>query len=155
MKIVSMSNKNFQKLLQQSFSFSNKDDWKRTATSELNGIDPFQQLLWKNTDGISFLPYYDKEDRSPLSYLDGYISSQSKDSFPGGRRWINQPDEFVSEELTANSSALNHLANGADGVLFYFTDRIPDFSKLLSDIHPEYCVLSFQGPFSPAHLSTF
>ncbi|HYG02675.1 MAG TPA: methylmalonyl-CoA mutase family protein [Chryseosolibacter sp.] len=133
------------KLLAQTFPKSNKDEWKKIATSELNGNEPFNQLTWKIQDELGFLPYYDKQILQDISLRDRFIQRSKKDSFLGNRAWYNQPMVSVTSDAESNKSALEHLKNGADGVLFNLRESQPDLSKLLNEIEPEYCALSFSG----------
>lgn len=149
-----MEETNFQRLLRQSFPASTREDWERVAASELNGNEPFKHLAWKDDDDIELLPYYDAGDASAFSYLDRFILPAEKDSFSAGRAWFNLPGEFVTEELSANASALEHLANGADGIHFHI-DKDTDLLKLLAGIMPQYCLLSFQAPFTTQILKSF
>jgi methylmalonyl-CoA mutase len=142
-----MADKNFQQLLKQSFSASDKKDWIRIATAELNGSEPFKNLVWKDRDNIEHLPYYDKDDSSRFSYLRAFDLPPSVSQFSGNRSWINQPAVASNDESTANSIALAHLSSGADGIIFHLTTANHDFTKLLKDIQPSYCEISFKGDF--------
>lgn len=133
------------KLLENTFPKSNKDEWRKVASGELNGNEPFKQLAWNIGDSLTFSPYYDKQDLQHFSLHGKFIQRGKKDSFLGNRAWYNQPMVSVSNDADANKSALEHLRNGADGVLFKLSGSKPDLSKLLSEIEPEYCALSFNG----------
>jgi methylmalonyl-CoA mutase len=150
-----MADKIFQQLLKQSFSASDKNDWVRIATAELNGSEPFKNLVWKDRDNIEHLPYYDKDDSFPLSYLRHFDLPASNDQFSGNRRWINQPSVAFKDESDGNSIALTHLASGADGIIFHLTRADHDLTKLLKDIQPSYCEISFRGNFQDGSLDAF
>lgn len=140
-----MDENSFRRLLQRDFPKTNKDHWKLAATSELNGSEPFNKLAWNDKDKIKFFPYYDRPDRSSLEYPENFFLAASEKTFSGARSWNNLPGITVTEELAANKHALDHLSNGADGILFYLKrDRI-DLSKLIASITAEYYQLSFHG----------
>jgi methylmalonyl-CoA mutase len=141
-----MAENNFFKLLEASFPKSNRDDWKKTATKELNGNEPFTDLLWKDRDELVFYPYYDKEDLIDLHFYNNFNPKPSTDSFLGNRSWSNLPNVTVLNDVTANKIALEHLQNGADGILFDVSNSAAsDIDKLLTGIQWEYCTLSFKG----------
>jgi methylmalonyl-CoA mutase len=150
-----MGEKSIQKLLEQSFSKSSKQEWERTATTELNGYEPFTHLSWKVDDHLEFLPYYVKEDTASLTYLRNFDNPPAKKSFSGNRTCYNLPGEIVTEELAVNKNALQHLANGADGVQFTLKRDIVNLDILLNDILPQYCLLSFHGNIGPGLLNSF
>jgi len=133
------------KLLDNTFPKSNKDDWRKVASGELNGNEPFKQLAWNIGDSLTFSPYYDKQDLQHFSLHGKFIQRGKKDSFLGNRAWYNQPMVTVNNDADANKSALEHLRNGADGVLFQLSSTEADLGKLLNEIEPEYCALSFNG----------
>jgi methylmalonyl-CoA mutase len=131
--------------LKESFPKTNKENWKQTASQEIGGKDPYVELLWKSADGIDLLPYYDHESTNGLDYLENFEFQPSKNSFLGARQWINSPAVLVTDEIHANKLALNHLSNGADGIIFSFEDRKAiDLEKLLQNIEWPYCTLSFE-----------
>lgn len=141
-----MAENNFFKLLEASFPKSNRDDWKKTATKELNGNEPFSDLLWKDRDQLEFYPYYDKEDLIHLQFHNNFNLKPSTDSFLGNRSWSNLPNVTVLNDVTANKMALEHLQSGADGILFDVSKHAAsDLEKLLAGIQWEYCTLSFKG----------
>jgi len=150
-----MGEQSIQNLLEESFSKSNRQEWKRAATTELNGSEPFTHLRWKDADNLDFLPYYDKQDASSLQYLRLFDFFPKKNSFLGNRSWSNLPREIVTEDLAANRNAVEHLHNGADGVLFTLYDKSAAVNVLLKDIQPQYCVLSFDGDIGENFLRAF
>lgn len=140
-----MSENIIQKLLERSFSRSDKDAWKQIAVSELNGHEHFNKLIWNDNDGIKFLPYYSSDDISQLSYLENFNQPPLKNSFLGNRIWSNLPAVTVDDESLANKKVLDHLINGADGILFDLTkNNNPDLKLLLQDVEWQHCTLSFQ-----------
>jgi methylmalonyl-CoA mutase len=133
-----------QKILQASFPIPNSEVWEKSATSELDGNDPFIKLAWDDPDGIKFSPYYTKEDISSIRYLNAFHFTPSENSFLGNRAWYNMPCITVMDEVTSNKKALSHLSNGADGILFNLEKNpSPDLIKLLQSIEWQYCALSF------------
>jgi methylmalonyl-CoA mutase len=149
-----MAENNFFKLLGDYFPKTGKELWKKTAVKELNGPEPFTQLKWKDSDQLEFFPYYEKEDIKNLSFYGNFNQKPATHSFLGNRSWFNTPCVFVSNAEKANSTALDHLINGADGILFDLSqhDQV-DLQKLLLKIEWEYCLLSFKG-IKPAFVET-
>jgi methylmalonyl-CoA mutase len=141
-----MAENNFFKSLESSFPKTDKELWKKIAIKELNGSEPFTQLKWSDQDQLEYLPYYDKEDLKNLRFHQYFNQKPAKDSFLGNQSWFNTPCVSVTNEVTANSIALEYLINGADGILFDLstTEKI-DLKKLLKNIEWEYCLLSFRG----------
>ena len=133
--------------LQASFAKSTKKDWERAASQEIEGKNPYVELQWTSQDGIQFGPYYDNEDITGLHYLEKFNISPAENSFLGARSWINQPVVTVVDELQANKISMNHLSNGADGILFNLTGKEKiNLNYLLREIEWKYCTLSFQLP---------
>jgi methylmalonyl-CoA mutase len=129
--------------LLNSFPKSNKDDWSRAASKEISGKNPFEHLTWKSNDEIFFLPYYDRENISSLAYLKKF-SLRSTPRFTSARTWLNLPKVSLPSKKDANAIALDHLVNGADGILFDLAaSHSPDFNSLLSEIHWPFCNVSF------------
>lgn len=141
-----MAEKNFFKLLEASFPESDKETWKKTAIKELNGDDPFLNLRWTDKDQLEFSPYYDHDDLTKLPVYDKFNLTPAGSSFLGNRSWLNMPLVTVINELTANRSALQHLQNGADAILFDVSDAMSrNVDKLLNEIQLEYCAIAFKG----------
>lgn len=149
-----MDNSPIQKQLQQRFSKSSKEDWKRIAISELNGNEPVKELSWQDDDGLIFLPYYDQSDLKSLGYLQAFHLQPTKNSFLGNRTWYNLPGISVSDEMAGNQIALQHLNSGADGVLFTIENNSQNLNRLLNEIQASYCVLSFKGSFKDEFLNS-
>jgi methylmalonyl-CoA mutase len=121
------------------FSTHTKQDWVVAAKSENKDKEPFESLNWA-TEPINGKPYYDKSDLSEKSYA----LTASQTSFLGARAWHNLPIITVHHEVTANTMALNHLKNGADGVLFDLRGKSEiKFTHLLHEIDWPYCSLVF------------
>jgi methylmalonyl-CoA mutase len=129
--------------LLNSFPKSNKEEWSRAASKEIGGKDPLQQLAWASNDEINFLPYYDWENNSSLEYLKSFTLCSTV-GFTSGRTWVSIPKISLPSNQNANAIALDHLANGADGILFDFAQSYdPDLESLLSEIHWPFCNVSF------------
>ncbi len=129
--------------LLNSFPKSNKEDWSHAASREISGKNPLKHLTWKSDDEINFLPYYDSDDIASLRYLKHFQRTSDN--------WLSLPKISLSANKNANASnknvnavALNHLANGADGILFDIDEsQAPDLDLLLSEIHWPSCNVSF------------
>ena len=144
--------------LLNSFPKPNKDDWSRAASKEISEKNPWENLTWQSEDKINFFPYYDAEDIASLLYLNGFERT-SKELSIDARSWISLPKISISSSQNANAVALNHLANGADGVLFDFGTPVnPDLDILLSEIDWPYCNVSFLATHLPnliQHITQF
>ncbi|HEX8041730.1 MAG TPA: methylmalonyl-CoA mutase family protein [Chryseosolibacter sp.] len=126
-----MEDKSFDKILQEFFPKSSKKDWVKMAALETQKKNPIETLSWHGKDDILFLPYYDPENLAGLDHLKAFHRS----SDPSPRPWKNLPAVHVSNERTANHNSLNHLALGADGVLFDLTPSAQtDLHALLQGI---------------------
>ena len=129
--------------LLNSFPKSNKEDWSRAASKEISEKNPLEHLIWKTNDEIIFFPYYDPDDIAPLQYLK-YFRRTSDNSSNDACAWLSLPKISLSSNKNANAVALNHLANGADGILFDLDEsQTPDLNALLSEIHWPSCNVSF------------
>ncbi len=139
-----MPEKSIHSALRDTFPPANKEIWKKIASQEIDKKDPFENLLWGNSDDVKFFPYYDSNDVASLNYLDHFQSRISEKSFLGPRHWINAPQVVVKKVSDANSLALDHLANGADGIFFKIKNDT-DVNILLNSIEWPYCSLFFQS----------
>lgn len=129
--------------LLNSFPKTTNEDWFRAATKEISGNNPLEQLIWKSSDEISFLPYYDWENNSSLEYLKSNALRFTEGS-TSPRTWLCLPKISIPANKNSNAAALNHLANGADGILFDFSQTSEtDLNSLLSEIHWPFCNVSF------------
>ncbi|HEY8938175.1 MAG TPA: methylmalonyl-CoA mutase family protein [Cyclobacteriaceae bacterium] len=140
-----MNEKTIQALLKTTFPKSDKVEWTKAATGEIKKENPLENLSWITNDDISFLPIYDKKDIFELKYLNAFSLNPSQHGYQGVRSWINLPCVEVLDEVTANATALEHLANGADGILFNIQITAPDITKLLDKIEWAYCYIAFTG----------
>lgn len=124
-----------------SFSSSTSADWAKVAEKEVSSQNPWEVLAWQS-DGILFKPYYDGTDLRNLQSLQLPVANSP---YYGARAWHNMPCVVVTNEETANTMALQHLANGADGILFDLQEKKINFEKLLKGIGWPYCSLSFKN----------
>jgi methylmalonyl-CoA mutase len=125
------------------FSTSTAEEWAKAAQKEIENKNPWETLPWKSADGIVFKPYYDKNDRLVTNQ---YSLAPAKSGFYGARSWLNIPCIPVQDEKKANTLALDHLSNGADGILFDLQERLPNLERLLNQIQWPYCSLFFRRP---------
>jgi len=129
--------------LLNSFPKTNKEDWSRAASKEISGKNPLEHLKWKSDDEINFLPYYDRDDIASLQHLKHFRRTSDQSSIDA-RAWFSLPKISLATNKNANAVALNHLANGADGILFDLGEsNTPDLDALLSEIHWPSCNVSF------------
>lgn len=130
----------------EEFKKVTKKDWEEKATEDLTGKDVYETYNWK-LGSIELKPYYDVSDLANNENYSAFQNRQLLDEDPSGdaRVWYNLSSISVSDVKSANENALNNLMNGADGIEFNFTnDQTIDYGKLLKDIKPEYCFLSFR-----------
>jgi methylmalonyl-CoA mutase len=126
--------------LSSSFAPATAADWEEVAQKEIENKNPWEALAWKNADGLTFKPYYDPTD---TKNSEPFSLPVAETAFYGARAWCNMPSVVVETEKTANTMALQHLAGGADGVLFDLQGKETDVAVLLHDIQWEFCSLSF------------
>jgi methylmalonyl-CoA mutase len=139
-----MADNTLQNLL-ETFPKPDNQSWRKVASSEIEGADPFTSLIWNGQDEIKYAPFYDQSAIASLDYLRKFHLPPDQDSFLGYRTWLNMPNISVTEELTANQIALDHLKNGADGIHFNMYNEHVDWKTLFNGIHWDYCSLSFQA----------
>lgn len=144
LNLVSMTYHAIHDLLEQSFPKSNKENWASAAAKEIQGKNPFETLAWQSDDQINFFPYYNKQDVENLNYLKNFQFLSSKDVNDSAREWKNLTFISVHDYEIANAVALNHLQNGADGIVFDIRGlKVVDINRLLSEINWTYCDVSF------------
>jgi hypothetical protein len=122
-----------------------KDDWLTAATKELGGDNPLAKLSFQAGEQ-TLLPYYDASD---------IAGSSTKESIAGGRKWINAPSIAVTDAIAANTEALLHLREGADGLLFNIQDGDANVADLFSGIELPFCSIYFCGNVTTAFLGRF
>ena len=113
-------------------------DWIALAKAELKGKEPVETLsfTWKD---FSVKPYYAASDR----ILDSPSFEKRSENSSRPNDWLNLPLITSDADLSANQLALNHLSNGADGVVFKISDSsTPEI--LMKDIQPEFCHIGFE-----------
>lgn len=129
--------------LRETFSISNKEIWKRFASQEIEGKHPDEILSWNSEDQLSFFAYYDSSDEEKKNHPAHYQLTVAADPYFGPAKWLNIPRVTVTSEKSANQTAIQHLTNGADGILFK-TDKKVNLDNLLTAIEWPYCSLFFQ-----------
>jgi methylmalonyl-CoA mutase len=130
------------------FPRQGKEDWRRAASSEIDGKNPMEALAWQAAS-ISGLPYYDKTDIPEETFQ----LPPSKNQFLGSRAWHNLPLVTVQSEKEANANALAHLKNGADGVLLDVRSKTSvNLEPLLQGIEWPYCMVGLWVQASQAKL---
>jgi methylmalonyl-CoA mutase len=141
-----MSGSTIHDILRETFPISNQADWKHAASQELPEKISIENLTWK-VDGLNFYPYYISADVDSLQYLTRYHHRFAAAPYHSAGSWDNLPKIKVGGGSEANASALEHLALGADGVLFdiaHYSDH--PVNVLLEKIDWPYCNLSFLLP---------
>lgn len=127
--------------LMSSFTPASSHDWARIAEKEISA-NPWEALTWKNSDEISFKPYYDTADTKNII---PHALPLATGPFYGARAWHNCPLVAVNDVKTSNNLALHHLANGADGLLFDLQGKEINLNQLLAGIEWKYCSISFKN----------
>lgn len=139
-----MPGKSIQRTLKSVFPKTDKEEWKKAAVPEVNNPDPLKILTWTADQDLLFLPIYDKIDANELQYLQKFNLLPTANGYTEPRAWNNLPNVVVTDEETANKTALDHLTNGADGILFTLQQPIIDFVTLLHNIEWPYCSIAFE-----------
>ncbi|MFN3839291.1 MAG: methylmalonyl-CoA mutase family protein, partial [Cyclobacteriaceae bacterium] len=107
-------------------------DWLEVAREELQGSDPETKLAWQ-VDDLQGLPYYTANHTNSLITSSAIIPP-----------WKNMPLVTVNNETESNRFALDHLNEGADGILFSIPNNsVISFEKLLKKIEWPHCTISF------------
>lgn len=130
--------------LRETFPASSKEIWKQIASQELEGKTVEENLSWNSEDGISFSAYYDATDEEKNNISKIFRLTVADDGYFGPAKWLNIPHVTVTSENSANQIALQHLTNGADGVLFKIDQSLAG-QTLLKDIDWRYCSLFFEA----------
>jgi methylmalonyl-CoA mutase len=121
------------------FSVVTRAEWAVAAAKENEGKNPYETLVWK-AGSIEGKAYYDKTDQ-PANIFQIPVS---KNEFLGPRTWHNLPFVAVADVRKANKIALEHLKNGADGILFDIRNSANcDLHVLLEAIEWPYCMIGF------------
>ncbi|HEY0741172.1 MAG TPA: methylmalonyl-CoA mutase family protein [Chryseosolibacter sp.] len=130
--------------LRETFSLSNKENWKRFASQELDGKNPDEILSWNSEDQLIFFAYYDASDEEKNFLSPKFQLAVAGDPYFGPAKWLNIPCVTVTSEKSANQTALQHLTNGADGILFKINGKV-NLDNLLAGVEWRYCSLFFQS----------
>ena len=141
-----MSQHSISDLIKTSFPETSKKDWELVASSELQNRNFEQTLTWNSDNELNFFSYYRLEDIKNFDYLKNFELRPCQTDSISPKRWQNLPQVSVSlsQEKNANSIALNHLLQGADGILFDLRElKQVNLFKLLDDIDWQICNLSF------------
>lgn len=138
-----MPENNIHKILRNTFPKSTREIWQQAASKEIDGENPFKKLIWESSDQIKFYPYYDHTDVAHLEYLKQNQLTVGENSFLGPNAWLSIPCITVNENREANKSALEHMINGADGVLFILNGS-SDLQQLLHQVEWNHCSLFFR-----------
>ena len=138
-----MAKQDIHEIITSLFSKTTKYEWIRIASSEIQNPDPLEKLSWNISDEVKLFPYYERSDVENFYYLKKFEFLASTES-PSPNPWKNSPKIRVMQEAVANSTALQHLTNGADGLLFDLSTLISvDLNALLKDIDWSICSISF------------
>jgi len=121
------------------FPIPSFEEWLDIARQELDGVDPLKKLSLEK-GSLTIKPYYQsREDNSQLDFR----LNPAINPYYGARGWLNTPRIPILDEKQANELALHFLNTGADGILFEPFKANIQFDRLLDQIKPEYCSLSF------------
>jgi methylmalonyl-CoA mutase len=137
-----MKNLAHQDDLFSNFTSVSKETWRKAASAEIEGKDPFEALQWAAAS-VTGHPYYNKEDLADKTYLERFaFPARHEDGQP--RHWLNLPIISVLDEQQANKKALQSLTHGADGILFDLRKKTTvSLQKLLNGIEWPYCSVCF------------
>jgi methylmalonyl-CoA mutase len=128
----------------ESFPKPKREEWTAAASSEISGGNPADNLRWKTADELDFGPFYSQEDIKGLTYLQQFqLNGLVPEAEP--HQWANMPPVRVSDAAKANKTALAHLRQEAEGIIFYLPVGFSDYDVLLNDISWEHCAVSFVG----------
>jgi methylmalonyl-CoA mutase len=123
------------------FRNTSRTDWIDAAAKENEGKNPDETLGWK-VGTLSGRVYYDKNDRPEQIFQ----LKPSQNPYLGPRAWNNLPRVTVRAEKTANQAALDHLKNGADGILFDIRNNAGcTVEALLEGIEWPYCMIGLMA----------
>jgi methylmalonyl-CoA mutase len=121
------------------FPAQSTQNWATAATSELEKGSRLEDLRIRK-EGLEWNPYYSATD---VESWEAARLPASRENFGGARCWINMPRVLVNDALQANAQALEHLQNGADGIVFDLPTEFEDARKLLEGIEMPYCTTHF------------
>ena len=128
-------------IISKTFSASTKEEWLQAANNEIPENTSIENLLWR-IDGLTFSPYYIRDDLKGLEYLRSFHHSAHR-MVP--QAWLNMPEIRVIDEEAANEKALHFLQSGADGIVFDITSlQDPDINKIINKINWDFCKICFR-----------
>ena len=127
--------------LNLNFKTQSLNDWKEAARQELEGNDPFEKLILKKGE-LSIKPYYVADPELEKNFIAPLPPSTQP--FLGARSWHNTPKVAVTDAIKANQEILDHLNQGADGVLIeIFNDQVAP-EVIFDQVQLPYCSVSLQ-----------
>jgi methylmalonyl-CoA mutase len=121
------------------FPAQSTQNWATAAASELENGSRLEDLRIRK-EGLEWNPYYSATD---VKSWQAARLPASSENFGGARHWLNMPRVLVNDALQANAQALEHLQNGADGIVFDLSVEFEDAGKLLEGIQMPYCATHF------------
>jgi len=121
------------------FPATSSKAWEQAAKEELRGADPLEKLTHP-LGALRMAPIYFPNRTAEENLL----LEPAPDSTRGPRTWYNCPRVSVSDPIHANAEALEHLRQGADGILFELHAPV-NFHDLLKQIEWPICALAFSG----------
>ncbi|TDQ15150.1 heterodimeric methylmalonyl-CoA mutase small subunit [Algoriphagus boseongensis] len=115
------------------FDSVSKEEWIAQAKKDLRGKDFDQNLKSALWDRLAIDPFYTLEDRVAESFPTEF---QAKSEIPGlpPRIWGNVVSVLPGD---TNSSILNALENGADGLVLHL-NGFENLDELVKGVFPEY-----------------
>ncbi|MBK6264899.1 hypothetical protein JKA74_07610 [Marivirga sp. S37H4] len=125
------------------FNKSTAAEWQEIIEKGLKGKS-FDSLITPTAEGIPIQPFYHQDFLEKELHN---ISNPIQKENPGLpiRYWVNQYKISTQNVKEANQLALKVLNEGADGIIFQIKDNLPDLNILLNEIHPEFCMISFES----------
>lgn len=118
------------------FSPSDKTTWRKQVEKDLKGKD-FEKTLVSSVWGkIKQEPYYDSSDNG---YRVTSLDFHEPVEIPalGPRHWTNVVEIFPTNSLASNKEILDHLQNGADGLVIH-CQKSMDWNMILKEVLLEY-----------------
>jgi methylmalonyl-CoA mutase len=124
----------------EDFADHSKEIWMAQVIRDLKGKDYDKTLTTLTEDGIKIEPFYTKEDRKGLEFLDYYHHRVNQpSSIPGlpPRIWSNVASFDCTDEKSTNAEILDALLNGADALMLHLGGG-EDLEVLLREVNPKY-----------------
>jgi methylmalonyl-CoA mutase len=125
--------------VEHKFTVQTPQNWAEAATKELEDGKLLSSLTVKKS-GITLKPYYTSEDCGAESV--GTLPVSTK-NYGAPRHWINMPRILAEDAQQANTWALLHLQNGADGIYFHLKNPSIKVEQLLDKVELHYCSINF------------